>query len=663
MFIASRSPLSRGQVSRGRARIPAYAGMTRRSVTKLEQLEEELYAKDDEAEEKLEKRLRKRMRLPGTLKRLPIAWRADKPAIAQEGASLSQVLKIFIGALIIFLIVGGAAFIFFFLSTRGQEARIAILGRDEIESAERFTIPVAFKNISTAALREVELAVILPKDAVIFEEGLERPAPPRYIVKIGDLVPEEERTVEIQARFLGSEGEEKEIEAILLYRPENLRAKFSSRATKIVRISRVPLAISWEVPETLSRGQEVEVKLFYSSSARTPFPNISLRLDYPPGFTFSSASPEPSDGDYIWDLGTLNPGDGGVIAIRGTITGEEAEIKAFRAGLGEFNPATQEWRSFAEASREIKIAVTPLAVQGFLSERDQFITPGERPSFSVRYRNNTQFIIRNVTVRAFLSGEILNYSTLDVSKGGVFDERTQAIVWGPANVPELRELSPGAEGEFAFSITTRKQPRVASPQDKNLLVTLRTEIETVSPPPELTGTDLASEDVLEVKVRSIILFSGKSLQRSSPIQNSGPLPPKVGSKTTYTISWEIRNFTNDLEDAEVRATIPPNVLWENKIFPADARISYDAASGEAVWRIGEIKAGVGVFTPALVASFQVSVVPALVDVGRSPTLLNESVFRARDTFTGEDREIKIDALTTELRQDPLTNSTHWMVAD
>lgn len=633
-------------------------------MSKLEKLEKELYVKDEVAKETLETRLKKQRRLPRTLKQPPTVWRGDKPAVASERTPLSKVLKIFIGALVIFLIVGAVAFVFFFLSTRGQEARIAILGRDELEAAERVTVPIHLKNVSTVTLREVELAVIFPQDTVIFEEGIERQVPPRYIKKINDLLPQEENTLEIQARFQGKEGEEKKIEAILLYRPENLRSRFSTRISKTIRIRRVPLSISWDIPGTLSSGQEVEVKLFYSSSARTALKNLSLRVDYPPGFTFNFADPHPAVGDNIWHIGILEPGSSGVITFRGKIIGEEGEIKTFSGEIGEFMPETNWLRSFMESSQSTKIAVKPLSVHAVLTGTPrEIVGPGDILDFVILYRNNTQFSIRNVTIRTFLSGDILNFTTLNFREKAVFDDRTRSIVWSPANIDKLRELPPGTEERFHFSIETFGRPRVTSQTDKNLLVTLRTQIESSSLPKELEGIDLSSEEILTLKVRSKIFFSGKSLYRSSPILNSGPLPPKVGQKTTYTISWEIRNFTNDLENAEVRATIPPNVLWQDKVFPAETRISYDPPSGEVVWKIGEIKAGTGILTPALVGSFQVSLTPSLLDVRKSPIILNESVLRARDTFTGEDREIKFGELSTELREDPFTNIQHWTVVE
>jgi hypothetical protein len=325
------------------------------------------------------------------------------------------------------------------------------------------------------------------------------------------------------------------------------------------------------------------------------------------------------------------------------------------------DPLTQEWRSFSESSREIKIAVTPLFVKGFLNRNSGIIAPGESLEFSVRYRNNTQFVLQNITVKAFIESDILDFSSLIIREGGVFDARTRAIVWGPANIPALKSLAPGSGGEFLFNIKARARPLVRTANDKNLMVTLRTQISPAAIPPQLTGTKLEHEDTLSLKVSSLVLFSGKSLYRTSPFKNSGPLPPRVGKETTYTISWEIRNFNNDLDNVQIQATIPPNVVWKDTIFPSDARIVYDSGSGLVRWSVGAVKAGTGVITPALVGAFKVAITPSVLDINQSPTLINESTLTFRDSFTQEEREMKFNPITIELRQDPLTNFDQWKV--
>jgi len=575
--------------------------------------------------------------------------------------------------------VGLALFIFFYLGTRGREAEIEIHGREAVEAGELLTIPLVFRNTSATALKEVEFSIFLPEGSTLIEDTGERPAPPRFTKKIEDFGPREERTEMIRVRLWGYEGEEKKVEATFLYRPENLRAKFSSRASRTFTISQVPLALSWEMPDIVSAGQEVEMVVHFLSNASGVLEDLSLQMEYPPGFSFLSAKPQPDFGNTVWKLGRLVPGGEGKIVLRGKLEGGEGEIKAFRARLGLWDESSKTVGLFTDSSHEIKIAVTPISIQGFLDgRRERTISPGENLRFTLRYKNNTAFSVKNVVVSAFLEsglfrgqeesliqiapvGGALDFTTLDIGQGGVFDTLRRAIVWSPSNTPALEELEPGESGELSFSIQSRARLPMQKVEDKNYIVRLKSTIETRTSPAELAGTELASSDLLDFKVKSKVLFSGRAVYRSSPLPNAGPLPPKIGSKTTYTIIWEIRNFTNDLQNVEVTTSLPPNVQWEGSVFPGGADISFEALSGRVRWRIGSMKAGTGVVTPVLVGAFKVSITPSEADLGKSPILVNESKFTGIDTFTGETLTETVGAGSTALLDDPLTTVQEWEV--
>lgn len=629
-------------------------------MSKLEELEEELYGKD---EKKLQARLPKRVVLPSVSGKSRTMWfEPERPARTQKSNWRRKALMMFLGALLIALMIGGALLLFFYLGTRGQEATLTFHGGDTIDSGGVLTIPVAFKNVSKTILREVELTFILPEDALYYEGGLEKPAPPRVLMKLDDLAPGEEGVREITVRMFGKEGEQKKIDALLLYRPESLRARFSTKITKVLTVARVPLAISWNLPQTLSRGQSVDVVVRWRASGEKPFTGMSLRLEYPPGFTYVSSEPKASLGDALWELGTLESGKEGTIIVHGVISGEEGEIKSFKAGLGVFNTLTKDWKPYSESSVETKIAEIPLSVQVFLGDtREGIIDPGAQLQFSLRYRNSTASTLKNITIRAFLEGSIVELNTLTIDNGGVFDATGNSLVWGPGSNEALRTLEAGKEGVLTFRVNTKTRPIVRSTQDMHQVVRVRATIDAAGIPKELQGTNLHAEDLIQLKVRSKIIFEGKSLYRASPLLNSGPLPPKVNEKTVYTIMMEIRNFTNALHNVEARGVLPPNIKWENVISPSDARIAYDAASGEVRWRIGEVKAGVGLLSPALVGAFQVSLIPSEVDVGKSPILFRELRLTGTDSFTEDARVEEVPTLTTELREDETTSHTDWEV--
>lgn len=625
---------------------------------KLEELEEELYGSDVS---KIKRRIR-RQRVPGgTIERPPSSWDIIGAAERQKGSRKPFLItKIIQWAIVVFLvlfILGGSGFIFFYLSTRGQEVTIEIYDHEPIESGELVTIPIVYKNVSQTSIHDVELTVLLPDGSLIQEQGIERPAPQRFLRKVDPLRPGEEGVEEIVARFFGAEGEKKKVEVILSYQPETIEASFSAKSSREFLVQYVPLAVAWDTPESAANGQDVAVRVHYSSTARTAFENLSLRIRYPDGFTFDSATPQPRIGENIWNIGTLKPAEEGVVVFRGRLEGNAEEIKTFRASLGVFDETTKEWRSYSDSTHEIIIAVTPLVVEATLNNsREQIISAGDTLRFKIFYKNNTPFPLQNVTVRSALEEDpprdvgrgMAEFDSLQIGQGGVFDFDSRSLVWGPGNVLALRNVAPGEEGTFEFSVSLRGQPIVRDAGDTNFVIRLRSSVAAQGIPEELAGTDVTFEDTVEFKVRSKILFGGKTLFSSSPIVNTGPIPPRVGQTTQYTISWEVRNFTNDLRDVVITAPLPPNVRWENTVSPVGADISFDQAASEVRWTIGDVEAGVGILRPALIGAFQVSVTPSEADVGDVLTLVNEARMIGQDTFTEETFEEVSPALTTNV---------------
>ncbi len=629
---------------------------------KIDELEEDLYGKEEST---FSGRAKRRVIFPRSGAAPDAGW-TDKNKDTGEKkpvrAGMRRIILLIAGIGILFL-AGGAAFVFLYLGKQVPEAAVKIQSRDFLEAGEEFTIPITFANTSKTVLREVELAIALPDGSLVQEEdGVERPAPARIIKSVPDLAPGEEGSVQIATRLFGKEGDTISLQATLTYRPENIHARFSAVGEKQVTIASVPLALSWDAPDTVSQKQDVTLRAHVHSTARASLNDLWLRVEYPSGFSFASGDPKPDAENSLWKIGSIAPGQDATVTIRGVIQGGSGEVESFRGGVGVYNELTKIWQPWREASKELRIAVTPLSVEVAPREgRDHIIIPGQRMDAAVRYRNNSDVALKNISVSVAIEGDIADPASITAGDGGVFDLSQHAIVWGPGGTQKLQSVAPGEGGELTFGISIRAAPAVRTAADKNLSVKIHAHISAASVPQELQGTQLGMDDLLEMKVQSVVLFAGRALFRASPIPGSGPLPPKVGAKTVYTVVWELRNFTNDLDNADVRASLPPNIKWEGVIYPKDAAIAYDAASGEMRWRVGKMTAGVGVLTPALIGAFQVSVVPASSDAGRVLTLIGESRFSAHDAFTGEDRQASVAPLSSETREDSLTTFADWSV--
>jgi len=650
-------------------------------MSKIEDLQKKIY--ESGADEELKKRIQYREHFSETSRRPQEAWEKSLPAPPAKKSDIvdRRLFWALLGGFTLVVTIGAAAFLFLYLGTRGQEVQLALHDQGPLISGETRTIPISMRNTSRTTVQDVELALVLPPGSTVRQGTQETVVPSRFVQKLADMGPGEERVVEVTTRIFGKEGDERTIEAVLLYRPQNLQARFTARASETLVIASVPLAVSWDVPGTVARGQRVSVKVHYVSNARLPFERMTLKLEYPEGFSFISADPPPAKNNMLWDLGALGPGAGGDITIQGTIAGQDGDIKIFRGMLGVLNEVGEEYTTYREASAETRIAAAPLSIQAFFNaKREGIVGEGDGIPFVLQYRNNTSSLLKNITIRASLEeffnaseslegltpfgqGEyrVYDFPSLQILDGGIYDGQTRAIVWTPANVTALRELAPGQGGQVSVMVNMRKMPILRSPDEKNLSVGITARIEAGEQARELSGTDLTAHDTLRLKVRSRVVFPGRVVYRASPILNSGPLPPEVGKKTTYTVLLEARSFTNTLENVAVSTTLPAHMRWEDKTFPQNARMTFDKGTQDLRWDIGELSAGTGIFTPALTAAFQVSVTPSEFDRNKMIELLKDIKLTGIDGFTGEPIEAHIGPFSTELKNDTPSNPNEWLV--
>ena len=115
--------------------------------------------------------------------------------------------------------------------------------------------------------------------------------------------------------------------------------------------------------------------------------------------------------------------------------------------------------------------------------------------------------------------------------------------------------------------------------------------------------------------------------------NQGPLPLQVGVSTTYTVVWKAENLYNDAQNVKVRASLPVGVSLTGSVFPEGERVTFDQASREVVWEVGDLSAGTGPFTTAPSVAFQVRLTPTAMQQGSVPQVIGAVNIQADDLFT------------------------------
>ncbi len=553
-------------------------------------------------------------------------------------------LVIAVSAVGLLIIVGTAAFFINIFGGGGSKVVVEVDGPEEVVRGVPFEVNVSISNETDSLSSDTELSFSLSEGVRNLsnpgEEGI-------FTDQIGDLGSGSlaKRTY----RFLATGGDgEAEIIFGLSYFSSHQNS-FETKTTWKTKISGSAVKITVQKPEQILPGSVFELDIEYKNGSAFDLPEGVLELKYPSAFKFSSASLTPDSLNNYWRLGELRSGSSGKLAVRGTLEGGGPFILpvVFSARfLGEDFP-------IAEEQVELAVSPSPVGLDLQVNRRSDYVARiGDRLAYTVRYENLSGIALTDVVIKAELFGDLYDFTVL--TSNGKTNQAAHAVTWDVSNIPALRLVDAGASGEVGFEIKLKDRFPISRLNDKNFSV--RAEVEFISPsvPYYLSASETRAEASLETKVAGLIQVDARAFYRDalSKIVNAGPMPPKAGQPTEYTVHWFITNYATDMSNVYVRAYLPESVAWTGVVKSNIETIPlYDEETREVSWEIDEVRATKGVLDEPLAAVFQIRATPASSDLGNFQGLLSATVITAADDFTGEEFTASDVALTTSLPDD------------
>ncbi len=564
-------------------------------------------------------------------------------------------------AVVFFLIAAGAAF-FFLTNNRNvisaDKIDMAITGPVSISAGDTLALAIEVTNRNAATLEVADLIVEYPDGTRTAEDVTHELTD--YRVGLGDIPSGGRVATSTKAILFGEEGTQHDIHVTLEYRIAGSNAIFVKESVYTVTVGSTPLSLSIDAPRSVNSGATVEFTLNIRSNAKVPLENVVLEAEYPFGFTFTSSDPETSYSDSLWALGDIQPEGKRQITVTGTLEGQQDEDRVFRFDLGVASQSdtTGVGTSFVRAEHEIQIdrPFIDLAFTTNGSKNDVVVaTPGTIVRGNVSWRNNLPVKLADAVLEVELPGGAFDEGSVTVLNG-FYDSGKNTIRWDKQDFADLAFINPGDSGEVSFSFTLRSANALAGTLvNPSIPMVARL---TTRPVGESRTTDIVTgEDAQKIAVVSSAGLTSKTNYSSGPFSNSGPIPPVVEEKTTYTITWTLTNTTNDLTDGVVKAVLPQYVSWENETDPGNESITYNPSSREIVWKVGTLRAGSGYDEPARSVSFKIGLTPSVTHVGSAPVLVQNPIFFATDSFVGGEAGATSLNATTFL-SDPSVPSNH-----
>ena len=608
----------------------------------LKKLRRKLYKPESEFEERLET---PEMFRPGQEREK--ASSGEWKEIKERKLSDKQKKYLRLGAIysgIAFLIISGFMVWHGLTSFDKDNVYLEIQGPEKMVSGDEVIYIVKYKNNTRLSLKNIKLVFCYPEKSI--------PSNTENLIEtydLPDLGPKQENEIKLPVRVIGLENTDKKVSAELNYQPGRISSRFINQAEFSTKIISVPLAINLDLPEKLVSGQSFDFSIKYSNKSETSFDNLQVRIEYPDGFTLQSSDLKSLKEDRIWPIGELIANEQGEIFVKGIIQGEQGESKSFNAQIGTFED--DEFTLYAETVSAFKISVSPLFVSQTINKSSDYIAKtGESLEYQIDYQNTTDVGIKNVIITAKIEGEALDLTSLRINNGS-FDGASRTITWNAGNLPDLAFLNHYQEGSVNFSIKVKDPLPIENYNDKNFIITNTVQIDSSETPDVLKDIQVTGESKSITKVASKLIVQAQGYYNDDLISNSGPIPPKIGQTTTYTIKWRLINTANDLSNVKVEAFLPPHVQWKNKISPADTELEYNLQTGQLLWQIGDLPAATGVLLPVKQVAFQVAIIPSLAHLNSTMELIGQSKITGYDNFVSSELSNIDKIIDTDLPDD------------
>ncbi|MDR3519392.1 MAG: hypothetical protein P4L63_00670 [Candidatus Pacebacteria bacterium] len=526
---------------------------------------------------------------------------------------------------------------------------ISVVGNNFTAGGEALPLIVQVTNRNNSALELADLVMQYPNGSSSDASSTLRES--LGTIGAGAVVNENLKPV-----LYGEQGSTATITFSLEYHIPGSNAIIVKSQPYVVTINSTPINISVDAPPTLSPNQAIALNVKTTLNSTTTIPNVLVKVDYPIGFQFSSATPAPSFGNNVWSLGDLAPGAEHDISISGTMVGVfSGDQKTFNISSGSQSSTDKSAIDVVFNSVQQTVAIqkpfieADLAVNGVSG--NSFTTTSKTPiNATINYVNNLDTTVDNVQIVAKISGNAFDPSTINASQG-FYDSSANTITWDKNYQKQLAQVNPGDSGSLNFSLN----PLSLFSARGGLLPTPTINVEIdISGQQANSGfavNNITNSSSATVKVISDVGFSDKALYYSGPFTNTGPIPPDVGKITTYTIVWTLSNTANSISNAQVISSLPEWINFVGPISPTSENLTYNSTTRQLIWNADRIPSGAGLTGTARSVSFQVSFNPSLSQVSTTPIILNGAVLTGHDDFANVDLTVSKAALSTNLSND------------
>lgn len=568
-----------------------------------------------------------------------------------DRAVSNRTRNILIGLVAFFGLLAAAAWAGFFLfqpgGFEGQRVRVAVTSAKPFVAGAPATVKVRYTNGERVALGSLEMTVTLPSG---FRITSSEPAPTeggRWV--LGILGSGQSGEITIQGDVLAGVGESLAFSAYATYIPGNFNSEFQAVGALQSTVNDAVLSLAVSGPDKIPAGEPASYVVRYQNRGEQSFVGGAVELSLPPDYLPELVTPTPREEDKRVVLPDLAPGAEGEITVTGSFASEASGPRSVGAvggllGNGRF-------ARYASASSTTEVVggalVLTTVTNGIVSGGR--VTFGNTLRTTLIYENRGTVDMTNVELRLVYeprpSGALLRFDTLVDENNGV--RSGNAITWTKKEIPRLAKLAPGDEGTIDVQLQLVDAPFTLSDRAYGVDVSAEAKVAKIG--------DLVSGRVMKSAKNTLTLNSDVACTIQARYFNddeiavgSGPVPPKVGSATTYRIFWSIKNTLHELTNLAIRFPLAAHVRYGERTQASAGETAYSSSSSTVTWTLNRLPQGVTTAN----GEFDLIFEPSEDDAGKVMPLTGALSCESMDAAAGGVIVQGMEPLTTNLDGDP-----------
>lgn len=557
-----------------------------------------------------------------------------------------------------------AYFSYFYFFTRDNDmggVEFIIVAPDKIKAGEEFSYKIEYRNPTKFSMSNLRLELQYPENFIFSSASLDASSG-NYGFNLPDLASGANGSLVINGRLISVIDSVNVISGRFSYVPLNFSSEFRKESSAATVISDLGFQVALETPNTVFLGTDNELSISLFNFNDSYLGDFNVRFILSPDSSISqnkedaAASSTASSTDSLHLKAVSQGGDSWLVSgLNAETSGEKLRFNYLFKSQPDITDLTIRLEkklddgqayTFWEKTISPEIVKSDLNLVLFLngSKNNGAASFDEVLNYTVNYSNKGSNSFKDAVIMAVLDGYFLNTSSISADKNGEISGGK--IVWTKAEIPALSEIKPGDEGDINFSVRLKKYQESDFGQKLETTAYVQYGIDN-----KTTSNNSNKSNIINTKINSdlSLLEQVRYFNDDNAPVGSGPLPPKVGEKTSLKVYWTVKNNLHELSATNVVLNLPAQVSWNESTTVSVGDLYYDSAQHAVIWNIGFLPVSVY----QLDASFSISVSPTAADYDKILILSPGSVITAFDNETQVTIKQKITPKTTRLEDDDI----------